>query len=257
MKLLKKLARLALFGAAALIAVVYAADVLWTRSGSSEWVQEIDKDGVQVYSYKAPGSFTKQWKGVVRGKYTQSQLVAALMLENHSLDNCKQWIPVCTDLKVLEPYSDKAQGDSVLWTLELMPPVFKNREYAIKSHANQDPQSKVVTIDIMAATNKVPLNDCCVRITHIHNRWQVSPAANGEVEIQLVQDFSMGGFFPNFLLNLGNAEETWKLLHDQLPTLLNKELYRTARFDYIDEALPATQTASVPATAGVDTAKAE
>ena len=106
-----------------------------------------------------------------------------------------------------------------------------------------EPKCELLSSDAARYSSGVPLD--------------LSPAANGEVEIQLVQDFSMGGFFPNFLLNLGNAEETWKLLHDQLPTLLNKELYRTARFDYIDEALPATQTASVPATAGVDTAKAE
>lgn len=45
----------------------------------------------------------------------------------------------------------------------------------------------------------------------------------------------MGGFFPDFLINLSNAEETYKLLHDQFPTLVDKDLYRNARFPYIAE----------------------
>ena len=240
---LKKAGKALLFGAASLIAVAYAAGAAWTLSGSSKWELEIDKDGVQVYSFKAPGSYLKQFKGVTRARYTQSQVVASLMLDNDSLQNCKDWIPVCVDLKVLEPYNDKAQGDSVLWTLELLPPLFKNREYVIKSHAAQDPMTQVVSVDIMAAANKVPLHDCCVRIAHIHNRWQVSPVQQGMVEVQLVQDFSMGGFLPDLLLNLGGAEETYKLFHDALPRLVDKERYRAASFDYIVQKPAAAQPA--------------
>lgn len=239
MSTLKKFAKRLLLVTGMLILIISIANVIWIMSGSSEWEKVIDKNGVQVYSYKAPGSYRKQVKGVVRGKYTQSQIVASLMLDNHSLENCKEWIPVCIELKVLEPYSDKTQGDAVFWTLELMPPVFKNREYVIKSRTHQDPVTKVVSIDIMSAANKIPLNDCCVRIRHIHNRWQISPVdAKGEVEIQIIQDFSMGGFFPDFLLNLGVAEETYKLFHDKLPGLVNKEKYKNAKFPYIDESKP-------------------
>ncbi len=245
---LKKFAKFALFGSAAAILVGYAATLAWTASGSEQWELEIDRDGVQVYSYKERGSFNKVYKGVVRGKYTQSQIVASLVLENHSLENCKKWIPVCIDLKVIEPYSDKAQGDTILWTLELLPPVFRNREYVIKSQTDQDPVSGVVSIDVMAAANKVPLNECCVRITHIHNRWQISPVKDGEVEIQLIQDFGMSGFFPTVLLNLGNAEETHKLLHAQLPGLVDKELYRTARFPYVNEGGAASAVVDAPTT---------
>lgn len=240
---LKRAAKAILIGAASLIAVCEVASVVWTMSGSNQWELEIDKDGIQVYSFKASGSYLKQFKGVTRAPYTQSQIVASLMLDNGSLDNCKEWIPVCVGLTVLEPYNAKAQGDSVLWTLELMPPLFKNREYVIKSHAAQDPQTQVVSVDIMAAANKVPLNACCVRITHIHNRWQVAPAQKGWVDLQLVQDFSMGGFFPDLLINLSGAEQTYKLFHDLLPRLVDKEKYQSARFDYIAQSVAAGASA--------------
>lgn len=233
---MKRAGKTVLLGAAAAIVLVYAARVAWTMSGSNQWELEIDRDGVQVYSFKAPGSYVKQFKGVTRGDYSRSQIAAALLLDNHSLENCKEWIPECVGLEVLEPYSERAQGDAVLWTLELLPPLFDNREYVIKTNASQDKRSKAVAIDVMAAANKIPLHDCCVRITHIHNRWRVAPLANGQVEVELVQDFSMGGLFPDFLLNLAGAEETHKLFHDQLPRLLEKQKYRTVRFDFIEES---------------------
>lgn len=232
---LRRTAKFFLFGTASLVMLIFIVGIVWKKSGSSQWELEIDKNGVQVYSYKAPGSYGKQFKGVKQDEYSLSHLVAALMLDNHSLKNCKEWIPECVDLVVLEPYNNAAQGDAVLWTLELLPPVFTNREYVIKSHAAQNKETKVVSIDILAAANKVPLNNCCIRIKHIHNRWQITPLQAGKVEIQLIQDFNMGGFFPSFLVNLGGAEETYKLFHDQLPALLDKEKYRTARFDYIEE----------------------
>lgn len=233
---LKKAGKAVLLGSAALIVLVWGAGVAWTASGSDKWELEIDKDGVQVYSYKARGSYLKQFKGVRKADFSRSQLVASLMLDNGSLENCKAWIPVCSKLTVIEPFSQTTQGDAVLWTLELMPPVFSDREFLIKSHAAQDPKTGQVFIDIMADANKVALHDCCVRIRHIHNRWQITPLGDGQVEIQLTQDNSMGGLFPDLLVNLGTADATYKLLHEQLPVLVNKEKYRAARFDFIDES---------------------
>lgn len=234
---IKKIGGVLLLSSASLLLAWYAVNSVWQASGSSEWELEIDRDGVKVYSYKAPGSYTKQYKGVVQGDYTITQIVASLTLDNDSLENCKRWIPPCIGVEVLEPYSHKAQGDSVLWTLELMPPVFANREYLIKTQVDQNPKTKVATVDVMAGGNKLPPQDCCVRIKHIHNRWQLTPLDNGKLEVQLIQDFSMGGFFPDFLLNFGGAEETYKLLHDQLPGLVDRPKYRNASFPYIDEAI--------------------
>jgi hypothetical protein len=234
-KSVKKTLKLALLGAAGLIAVISIANLAWTMSGSSEWKLETDKDGVQVYSYKAPGSHLKMFKGVKRAQYSLSHIVAGILLDNPSLQNCKDWIPTCKSLTVLEPYITAAQGDSVLWTLELLPPLFADREYALKSYVTQDKQTGVVAINMLAAANKVPLHDCCLRITHMHNRWEITPLGHGEVEIQLIQDHSVGGFFPDLLLNLAGADTTWKLFHDLLPVLLNKEKYRTAKFDYIED----------------------
>ncbi len=232
---MKSIGKVVLFGSTLFIVLFFAANTVWTLHGTDEWKLEIDRDGVQVYSYKESGSYNKIFKSVMNTDFTPSQIVGSLVMDNNSLDNCKEWIPECKELKVIEPYSDKMQGDVVLWTLELMPGLFKNREYLIKTHANEKSDTKVVTIDVMAGGNKIPLNNKTVRITHIHNRWQMTPLDNGHIELQLIQDFSMGGFFPNFLLNLVGAREAHKLFAEQLPKLVDKERYRNARFDYISQ----------------------
>ena len=71
---LKKTAKFLLFGLAALIALGWVASAAWTASGDDQWKLELDKDGVQVYSYKAPGSFLKQFKGVRTAKYSSGHM---------------------------------------------------------------------------------------------------------------------------------------------------------------------------------------
>ena len=233
-RFVRKASKVALLSAAGLVAAGFVANLAWTLSGSSQWELEKDQDGVQIYSYKEPGSPVKLFKGVKRAHYTLSHIVAGILLDNPSLQNCKDWIPTCKSLTVLEPYEETAQGDAVLWTLSLLPPVLADREYALKSYVTQDERTGVVAINMLAAANKVPLHDCCVRITHLHNRWEITPLGDGEVQIQLIQDNDVGGFLPDVLLSLAGVSTTYKLFHDMLPVLLDKEKYRTAQFDYIN-----------------------
>ena len=207
----------------------------WIGSGSNEWELAIDKDGIQVYTLKTPGHYITQTKTVMKGEYRLSQLAAAFLLDNASLENCQQWIPECVDDVVIEPYKESEQGDSILWTLDVAPGVFQKREFLIRNYVMQDPDTGIVKVDILAATNKAERNDCCIRITQIHNHWEFKSLGNGQVELSLIQDASMGGLFPDFLVNLAGAEEAWKLFKEKVPTLMNKEKYKNASFSFIRE----------------------
>jgi hypothetical protein len=231
---LKRILRFAGYGIAATIVVIYAANVLWKMSGSNEWKLELEKNGVKVYSLKFPGSYNKQYKAVMRAKYSLNHLVSGL-IENSTLDNCKNHIPGCVDLMVIDPWSSKTMSDTVLWKLQLPPP-FSPRETVIRSQVFQDPKTKAVTVDVMAAPNSTPRNAGSVRLTHLQNRWRYTPVGKGEVEIEFLQDVDMGDLFPVILLNLAGAEETYKFIHDQLPGLLDKEQLRTIKYDFIEEA---------------------
>jgi len=235
MNSVKKYGKRSLYIFAILILLVGSLKWLWMMSGSGEWVLKKDEGGVQVYSLKSPGHNITQFKSVMESDMTVTQVAASLLLENHSLENCKKWIPTCVGDVVVEPYSENSQGDSILWTLELLPPVFKNREFLIRTQAAQDPDTKVVSVDITAASGKLPRNDCCLRVTQAHNRWTLTPLDSGKIRIELIQDTSMGGFFPDFLINLAGADEAHKLFKDLLPGIIGQEQYRTAELSYVDE----------------------
>lgn len=230
----RRWARALIYGGALLAIVVFAANVLWTLSGSNQWTLEMEQDGVKVYSLKAPGAYNKQYKAVMRGKFTLNQLVAGL-IENSTADNCKHHIPGCMDVQVIQPWNPRTMSDTVLWKLQLPAP-FSPRETLIRSQISQDPATRVVTVDVIAAPNAAPRNPGTVRLTHMQNRWRYTPVGNGETEIEFLQDIDMGGFFPAFLLNLAGAQQTYAFIHDQLPGLLDKPALKTMRYDFIQEA---------------------
>jgi hypothetical protein len=231
---LRKVLKISGYSFALLVVVIYIANVAWKMSGSNQWQLEVEKNGVQIYSLKAPGSYNKQFRGVMRADFTLNQLVAGL-IENATLDNCKNFIPGCVDMKVLQPWSERTMSDTVLWKLALPAP-FSPRETVLRSQVSQDPRTKAVTVHIIAAPNATPRNPDAVRLTHIQNRWTYTPVENGQVEIEFLQDMDMGGMFPDFLLNLAGAEETYVFLHDQLPGLLDREQLRSVKYDFIAEA---------------------
>ena len=216
-----------------LFSFIWVANILWVYSGDGQWKLERDEDGVQIYSKKHPGNYMVQFKGVMRGEYTLNQMVAGL-IENSTLDNCKNNIPDCVDLKVIEPWSNTTRSDTVMWTLGLPEP-FTTREILIQSFVNQDPETKIVTIDVIAAPNKIPRTPGTIRVEYMQNKWRYIPLDNGQVEIEFSQDMSMGGLMPDLLFNLGGADETYKFIHDQLPGLINKPEFKTIKYPFIEE----------------------
>ncbi|WP_395787565.1 hypothetical protein [Aquimonas sp.] len=231
---LMRLLRLSTYLLAGLVLFIFLVNLLWKASGDNQWHLEFERNGVQVYSLKEPGTYNKRFRALTRTDYTLTHLVAGL-IENATLDNCLNSIPDCVDLKVISPWDSKTMSDTVLWKLGLPAP-FTAREIVIRSQVSQDPVSRAVTIDVIAAPNSAPRNPDAIRLTHVQNRWIYTPKENGQVEIEFIQDMDMGGTFPRFLLNLAGAEEVYKFIHDQLPQLLDKTELRGVRYDFIKEA---------------------
>lgn len=230
----KRLRRFFAYGSAVTIILIFLANIAWQASGDGEWALELEREGVKVYSLKAPGTYLKQYKAVMQANYSLNHLVAGL-IENATLDNCRNSIPDCIDLKVIEPWNAKTMSDTVLWKLGLPEP-FAPREIILRSQVSQDPVSKTVIVDLIAAPNSAPRNPGSIRLTHVQNRWIYKPLGKGRVEIEFQQNMDMGGLMPRFLINLAGAEEVYKFIHDQLPQLLDKEQLRTIKYDFIREA---------------------
>ncbi len=199
----------------------------WKHSGSGEWQLEIDKDGIQIYSLKRPGETLKDFKCVRRIKSSLNQIATAMA--DTSVEHCVDWNPACVASKTIEPWN--ASNTSItLYELKLNFP-FKNRDIVFKQVVSQDPQTKVLTVDLTALSGVVPEQPGYVRVTKIHNVWRWTPLPNGEVELELVD--AMDPQLPYFLVN---QKAKWlHTLMSRVPELIGREQYRGKQFPGIQE----------------------
>jgi hypothetical protein len=218
-------------GYAALIigALLFVGDLVWTASGSSQWQLVTDKEGVKVWTMKSPGSPLVRVKAEVTIKSSLSSMVKLL----EDLDSCVD--AFCYDTKVLREVQSMPDnyGKYVRFKFDLPIAGYKTRDYVLFAEHYQDPKTKKLEINIMAAPDMIPRDNCCIRVTHLHNNWKLTPLKNNELNIVFTQDTDIGGMnYP--LANVALKEGMYKVLHD-MQDLMNKDKYKNAKVDYIKE----------------------
>lgn len=216
-----------------IVLVALAADALWVASGSAEWKLAKQEDGVKVYTMKTPGDKLLKVKTVMEGDYTLNQLVSQHIVDDN-LETCKSWIPSCVEFTRLQDFDPVRGYDKDMWRLEFPGP-FADRELLITTMFSQDPSTRQVALDVIAIPNTLPPTKGVVRVERMHNRWTFTPLPSGKVEVALIQDNDLLGFFPYFLMNMVIADESYKFFATELRASLKKEKYVNARFDFIND----------------------
>lgn len=219
----------------ALIVAVFLANFLWRISGSGTWKLVKETNGVKIFSMKIPGEYKMIFKATHELDYYSIHQAVAGQVANATMETCKTLVLGCLDFEVIEPFSAQAKSDVVLWKVALPTP-FSPRENLIQSQIQQDKVTKAVRIDILAAPNKIPMRDDAVRTTHNHCVWTFTPQANGKLGIEYIQDISLGGFFPDLLINLTASATMYTWIHDLLPGLLDRPGFREIKYDFLEEA---------------------
>lgn len=233
--LARTLLRIALVTGLVLVVGLFTAHLVWKSSGSGKWRLEIDRGGIQVYSMKSPGSTLKHFRVVSRAKTSLQHVVA--VFTDTSLQHCNDWLRTCSSSWPIEAWNAEGHYQLAFYRVNLSWP-FSPREFVLKVQFGQDPQSKALSIDVMAAPELLPEDKCCVRVTHMHNRWRWTPVKNGEVEVEILEDMDVR--LPYFLVN-ARAKQLWSFM-SRVPGLLDREQYPNEKFDFVEE--PATETAA-------------
>jgi hypothetical protein len=220
----KKVSRALLLGGVSLLALLSVARFIWVASGSNQWEFFGEKNGIKVYTLKAPGVDLIQAKGVFRVHSSLAGVIKLLRDPN-----------TCKDLGCVESYDIERVDDQLEYSHFRinLPPPFRPRDFVIRSQVYQSPNTGEVIVEIAAAPGKAPLNNCCVRVNTMNNTWRLTPLENGQVEIEYVLNMNEGGFIPDILLNTSHPKTLFNL--GIVETLLNKEKLQTAKLDFIKE----------------------
>jgi len=233
----RKLLRVALVLGFVLVVGIFTAHLVWKSSGSGKWELAMDKDGVQVYTMKVPGSTLKHFKAVGRAKTSLQHVVT--VFTDSSLQHCHDIMSNCVKSLAVELWNT----DGHYWVglvRARLPWPFSPRELVMKDHFSQDPQSKTLFIEITAAPELVPPDECCVRVTHMDNKWRWTPRRNGEFEVEVVEDMDVR--VPYILWN-ARTKEVWKIM-STVQALMDRKRGPDEKFDFLQEPETALQKAA-------------
>jgi len=220
----RKFLRFLLLVTVSLLALLFVIRQVWRFSGSNQWELVGEKNGVRVYSLKAPGSDLEQFKGVFRVHST----LAGLVRYFQDQDACKD--VGCINAHEIERVDDQLQYASFQYKL---PFPFRTREFVVRQQFYQNPHTKEVLAEYVAAPDKTPPDECCFRVTNMNNRWRLTPLENGEVEVEYIMDMNEGGFMPDLLSNVSRPQIFFLL--PNLQRWVSKEKYQSAKVDFIKE----------------------
>ncbi len=154
-----------------------------------------------------------------------SQLLAAIM----DVQSCGEWVyssKTNTLLKQISPleliyYSEV----SVPWPVE-------NRDYVVRVKAEQDPQTKIVTVNSPCIPGYVKEKPGKVRIKQSIAQWTIIPNGKNQVKVEYILEVDPLGNIPAWLVNLFAAKgpyETFKALKVHV----QKDVYKRAHYTSI------------------------
>ncbi len=220
----RKFLRFLWIACVSLIVALFVVRVVWRFSGSNQWELVGEKNGVKVYSLKVPGTDVKKFKSVFRVHST----LAGLVKYFQDPDACND--VGCSHSYIVERVDDQLEYASFRYKL---PSPFHPREFVVREQFYQNPHTREILVEVAAAPDKLPPDQCCFRVTDMNNMWRLTPVGNGDVEVEYIMNMNEGGFMPDILMNIARPKILFMMRN--LQRFVGKEKYQTAKFDFVKE----------------------
>lgn len=215
-------------GVLGLVVLGAAGHYAWKASGSSQWQLVRDENGIQVYTYKQPGSTLLKFRATTRVKTSLTSSVYLFRGDQETNDDFGG-----KNFRIFERVESAALYMAYFKVEQPMPPPFGTKELLCLLNYAQDPASKEVLINVQAAPSKLAPTPGTTRVTHLNNMFRLTPLRNGEVQWEVTGDVDMGLFYP--LANLAMPTFMYQGIDDQRKLVLT-EKYQKARLVSVQEA---------------------
>ena len=198
-----------------------------TTHSQLNWKLKSSKDSMNIYTAEVPGSKLNAIRIVTNVSTTMSAL-AAVMLD---IDATAEWVYSTKSIKVLKQVSPY---DIYYYSELSFPWPTSNRDFVAHIILNQDPLSKVMTLEAINVSEMVPVKPGIVRVSKSIAKWTFTPLSKNLIRVEYMLECDPGGSLPSWLINLFSTKGPYESFK-KLRTQLQKPVYRQARYSFIKD----------------------
>lgn len=158
------------------------------------WELQKDRDNIKVYTKKVEGYSLKASKATSVFETTIPRLVAVLM----DADNFYKVIPISKSSKLLKIVND---SERIYYVSTDAPWPVSDRDGIYSMKFSQNPNSKVVSVEVGCLPDYIPKKENHVRVPASEGIWKFTPLSNGKIEVTYENVSDPGGSIPDWLAN--------------------------------------------------------
>jgi ribosome-associated toxin RatA of RatAB toxin-antitoxin module len=159
------------------------------------WKLSVDKGDIKIYTRPMLNSKINAIKVEFSIPVSSGQLVSLIMDVEHS----DQWLYHCKSSRVIKAVS---QNELYSYTEVSVPWPVKNRDFVSHLVLQQNPKTKVITIDGPAVNRMVPEKNDIIRIKHSSSKWTILPITAKSIKVTYELEVDPEGSIPAWLVNL-------------------------------------------------------
>jgi len=189
------------------------------------WKLAENNSGIKVYTRPSHNSKIKAVKVECILQSTSSQLVAAIL----DIKTCKEWV-YSSKTNIL--IKQNGPLDIIYYSEVDVPWPAENRDYVVHIQVDQDPDTKVVTINSPCIPGYMEEKDGIVRIKQSVAKWTITPISKNQVKAEYVLEVDPLGTIPAWLTNMFATKGPYETFKD-LKVHVQQDVYKKAAFSQI------------------------
>ena len=198
-----------------------------TAFSQEKWTLSADHNDIKVYTRHIADSKVKAVKVNAVLQSTPSQLLAAIL----DIQTCGQWVYHSKQNVLIKQISPV---ELIYYSEVDVPWPAENRDYVVHIQTEQNPNTKVITVNSPCIPGYVAEKDGIVRISHSVGKWVITPMGKNQVNAEYTLEVDPMGSIPAWLTNMFATKgpmETFK----SLKVHVQKEVYKNASFKQITD----------------------
>lgn len=206
-----------------------------TIAAESDWELRRDREGVQVYTRKLPGSPFDEVRAVTEIENTRLSALVALI---EDAEACPRWADRCEKSYI---YRRISETEALVYSLNNMPFPVKDRDHLAHVKWRQDPESLAVVMNSVSANDILAEVDRVLRLTEAVVSWHFTPLPSGAIEIMNQAHINPGSSLPGWVTNRLLIDTPFTTMQEFVAEV-KKPKYRDAEVGFVQE--PPSQQSS-------------